>query len=424
MKKGFVFCLMVLFAGGMFLSVPAAAKDDALIGVTTGKRKVINHNIQGAKKQAVDDALKTALQNAFASLVSREVFAANLDFFYEQILSKTSDYIQAYRVLGGMESKGYYLVGVETKVDRTQLEKKLTDARILKAGKDKPTILFFIAEKTMDDLDPKYWWAQNPVPYVSDAEQIIVSQMLEDAYHVTGNGPDRPDPSFYNIDFESVWDVSAARNLGAQMKADMIVIGKASSVEAINRMGEERTFDAIVRLEAWHLETGEKAVSVQAKAAAKSQVPIIGHTSAIKNAAEVAATDLSTKVGTYWTEQLRKEHAFDVRIEGSSFLPRFIALKQRIMQMPGIENMQPREMGSDFALLEVFYKGKPSQFADTVMLKTFEDFGLEIMDVTDNLITIRFIEKQEPSLFEDNPPVSPDSEAGQVPPVQAQEESE
>ena len=405
-KKGFIFSVMFLLAGWVFVFQPvqAAAQTDVLTGVTTGKRRVINHNIQQAKQKAVSDALETALQNAFASLVPRQVFAANLDFFFEQVLSKTNNYILAYRVLGGVESKGYYLVGVETKVDLTKLEKKLTDARILNANKDKPTLLFFIAEKTPDDPAPRYWWVKNLVPYESQAEQSLVNQMARDNFLIIGNGPERPDPSFYNITFDTIYDIAAARQLGVQMKADMIVFGKASSSEAINRMGDERTFDGLISLEAYHLETGEKAVTIQLDAAVTSMVPVIGHTNAIKNAAALAATDLSQKLSTYWADQLRREHAFDVRIEGMDFLPRFIALKQRFVQMPGIENMQPKEMGSNYALLEMFYKGKPSQFADRVMLKTFKDFGLEILDVSDSLITIRFIEKQEPSLFDDTPP--------------------
>lgn len=411
MMIGFMFALSAFFAQPLL----AATKSGVLTGVTTGKQRVVNQNIQKAKQKAVAQALETALQNAFASLVSREILAANLDFFYEQVLSRTSDYIKAYRVMGGMKSKGYYLVGVETKVDLALLEKKLTDARILKTGKGKPTILFFIAEKTLDDLQPKYWWGKNPIPYISDAELIIISKMLRDDFRVAGTGSDRPDPSFYDIAFSTIYDVSAAKKLGVQMKADMVVFGKASSTESINRMGDERTFDAIVSLEAYHLETGEKALSLSRTAAAKSQVPVVGQINAIKNAAQLAAQDLSEKLSGFWSDQLRREHAFDVRIEGDSFLPRFIALKQRFVQMPGIENMQPREMGSDYALLELFYKGKPAQFADTVMLKTFKEFGLEIMDVTDSLVTIRFIEKQESFLFDEGQPVKDRPRADEPP---------
>lgn len=410
LKKTAVIGILVVLACTVCLdSVYAARQSGVLTGVTTGKRRIINSNIQQAKRNAVDDALDMALQNAFAGLVSRQVFAANLDFFYNRILSRASDFIIAYRVLGGIESNGYYLVGVETRVDQARLEKKLTDARIINPNKDKPTILFFIAEKTPDDLLPKYWWGNNPLPYSSVAEEIIINRMKSDRFMITGEGPERPDPAFYNVTFGSIYDINAAKDLGIEMKADMVVFGRSTSTEAINRMGEEKTFNAVITLEAYHLDTGEKVVETRVEEAAKSDMSTQGYLSSIRKAAETAARDLAEKIDTYWAGQLRKEHAFDVRIEGMKFLPRFIALKKQLRQMNQIENMQPKEMGSNFALLEVFYKGKPEQFADTVMLKTFDDFGLEILDVSENLVTIRFIEKGLP-VPEDEPvePAEPD----------------
>jgi len=404
-KKTTAVSLIVLFISIIFILEPlfAAGPSQVLTGVTTGKRRVINHNIQQAKQKAVSDALKVALQNAFATLVSRQVFASRLDFFYDQVLSHTSDYIITYRVLGGIENKGHYLVGVESKVDLALLEKTLTDARILNANLDKPVVLFFIAEKTPSDLLPKYWWGKNPIPYQSFAEEIIINKMVQDRFVIIGNGLERPDPSFYNITFNSIYDTVAAKNLGVEMKADMIVFGKASASEAINRMGEEKTYNARINLEGYNLETGEKVVTSQVQAVAVSDMDEQGNIQAIVKAAALSAQDLSEKIGTYWTQNLRKEHVFDIRIEGENFLPRFIALKQRFKQMSGIENMQPKEMGSNYAILEIFYKGKSSQFADAVMLKTFESFGLEILDVTDDIVFIRFIEKnKETSLLDDS----------------------
>ena len=401
-KKTTAIGSIVLFISIIFISEPlfAAKGSDVLTGVTTGKRKVINHNIQRAKQKAVSDALMVAVQNAFAILVSRQVLASNLDFFYDQVLSHTSDYIITYRVLGGIENKGHYLVGVESKVDLSLLEKTLTDARILNINKDKPVILFFIAEKTPSDLLPKYWWGNNPIPYHSLAEKIIISKMLQDRFIVTGNDQERPDPSFYNITFNSIYDIAAAKNLGREMKADMIVFGKASSSEAINRMGEEKAFNAQIDLQGYNLETGEKVVTSKVQAVAKSDMDREGNIQAILKAASLSALDLSEKINVYWAQNLRKEHVFDVIIEGENFLPRFIALKKRFKQMSGIENIQYKEMSSNGAVIEVFYKGKSSQFADAVMLKTFDSFGLEISDVTDNFVTIKFIEKEQASLFD------------------------
>lgn len=387
------FIIFFIIAGAGLSPLYAAGRTDVLIGVTTAKRMIVNQNIQQAKQKAVSDALDIAVQNACAHLLSSQVFASNLDFFYDDILSHTEDYIITYRVLGGVESKGFYLVGVESKVDLGLLEKTMTGARIINADKDKPVLLFFIAEKMPVDLLPKYWWGKNPNPYESIAEDLIVTKLRQDRYVITGIGPQRPDPSFYDIKFGSIYDVSAAKELGSKLKADMIVFGRADSSEAINRIGEERTFHAQINLEAYNVETGEKALISQIQAVVKSDTDQEGNIQAMLKAAELSYTDLDAKIKTYWQQTLRKEQSFDVRLEGDQFLKRFIAMKKRFRQMPGIENMQPKEVGSNSAVMEVFYKGSPTKFANTVALKTFDSFGLEIMDVTDTLVTIRFIGK-------------------------------
>ena len=404
LKKSSSIGFIVLFITVLFISEPSSAVEDSsiLMGVTTGKGRITSQNLQQAKQNAVYEALKVAVQNAFAKIVSKQVFASNLDFFYSQVLPHASDYIITYQVLGGIENKGYYLVGVESKVDIHKLEKTLTDARILNANKDKPVILFFIVEKTPSDLLPKYWWGKNPIPYQPLAETIIIEQLIQDRFIITGNDSVRPDPSFYNITFNSIYDVAAAKGLGKKMDADMIVFGKAVSEEAINRMGEEKTFNSQIDLEGYNLETGEKVVTSQVQAVVKSDMENEGNIQALIKAASLSAQDLSKQLNEYWTGYLRKEHAFDVTIKGKNFLPRFIALKQQFKQMSGIENMQPKELGTDYAVMEIFYKGKSSQFADAVMLKTFDSFGLEFSDITDTLVTIKFIEKNADPLIDDS----------------------
>jgi len=402
LKKTNSIGFLILFISILFLSQPISAAQDSsiLAGVTTGKRKIYKNNLQRAKQNAVSDALRIAVQNAFAKIVSRQVLASNLDFFYDQVLTHTSDYIITYRVLGGIENKGYYLVGVESKVDIHKLEKTLIDARILNANKDKPVILFFIVEKTPSDLLPKYWWGKNPIPYEPLAEAIIIDKMIQDRFIVTGNDRVRPDPSFYDIIFQSIYDVNAAKNLGKKMNADMIIFGKAVSEEAINRMGEEKTFNGQVNLDGYNVETGEKVFTSQVKAVAKSEIESEGNIQALIKAANLSAQDLSEQLDAYWTRYLRKEHSFDVTIKGENFLPRFIALKQQLNQMSEIENMQPKELGSNYAVMQIFYKGQSSQFANALMLKTFDSFGLEFSDISDTFVTIKFIEKNAGAIVE------------------------
>lgn len=384
----------------------AARSSDILTGVTTGRQQIIGQDMPGAKRKAVRQALELAVQNAFATLVSRQVFASNLEFLYDRLLPGARDFVITYRVLDGIQHKGKYLVGVESKIDLALIEKRLRDAKILKAGKDKPTVLFLIAEQTPEDLLPRYWWGNNPEPYTSLAETILKDELLRNRVLFAHSGPDYPDPSFYNIQFESIYDADAAIALGHALKADMVVMGKAGASESFNRMGDEKTFEAVISLTGYDLASEKNVFQTSATATAKSDMDTQGAVEALTQAARDAGQDLSRKIDTFWSQTLRKENSFDLTIEGENFLTRFISLKRRIQDIRDIENMQPKEIGSAHAVMEIVYKGSPEQFADAVMLKTFEGFGIEIVDVTEETVQIRFVEEhQEPAVSEPEPTV-------------------
>ncbi len=416
-KRKIVTGFIVLFIIFRVLTGSASAARDSgtFISVTTGRKMVVNHNIQQAKQGAISDALGAAVQNALSELLTTQVLASNLDYLYSEILSHPSDFIITYRSLGEIEHKSAFLVAVESRVNIEMLEKTLSDAKILDAGKDKPDLMFFISEKNLLDDLPRHWWGEDSSPNTSLVEKTLTEKMIQNRFVLIGNGPERPDPSFYSIIFRSMEDIDAARALGREMKADMIVFGHAVSSLATNRMGEEKTFDAQILLDVYDVNTGDKIVSSKVQAVAKSKTDEEGNAQALVKAAGLSAEDLTEKINTYWSRNLRKEQAFDLKLTGDHFLPRFIALKQRFKDMPEITSMVQKEMGSNSALVEILYKGKPSRFANAVMLKTFDSFGLEITGVTDDLVTIRFIEKdQAPSI---QPPVGstspPEEKKGQ-----------
>jgi hypothetical protein len=384
-----IWLLTMLFVSHAAIAVSRAGM---MTTVTTGNREIVNGDVPQARQAAVSDALELAVVNAFSQTVSPQVFASHLGFLYEQVLPAAQDYVVTYRVLGAADHKDRYLVGVESRINMGLLEQTLTDAGILNIGTDKPAILFLIAEKTPNDLLPRYWWGNNPEPYVSHAEKKIIEIMKDSRFKIAGMELERPDPGFYDIRFHSIYDTAAAMDLAQKLHADMVVLGRAGAQESKNRMGDEKIFDAVITLTAFDLDSGQKVVVSENQASAKNNLDQDGSIQAIITAAKLAGTDLAEKLDQFWTRNLRKENHFDIQIEGNGFLPRFIALKKRLAQIPEIENLQPKEIGSDRAVMEVVYKGTPSHFADSIMLKTFDGFGIEIGEITDRFVHIRFID--------------------------------
>ncbi|MGM0393983.1 MAG: hypothetical protein ACQEQ5_06085 [Thermodesulfobacteriota bacterium] len=371
----------------------AASKTAEIQVLTFGVQPIAQEDTSKARQAAVSAALEQAVARAFSQVVSPQVFASNLAFLYTRILPAAQDYIVTFKVLGESTHQNQYLVGVESRVHSGMLEQTLAEAGILKTETEQPKVLLLIAEQTAQDLLPKYWWGNNPEPYHSHAEIRMAEMLAQKRFQLTGLGPERPDPRMYDIRFPSIYDPDAAVDLAKKVDADLVVLGRAGATESSNRMGDEKIFDATVYMDVLDVTSGESVAGCEHQASAKAETggrP--GDVLAIVQAADLAAADLAAQIDRAWTQKQRKERAFDVRIEGNEFLPRFIALKKRFAEIREIENVQPREIGSDQAVLEMVYKGTPDDFAQRIMLTAFDGFGIEIIEVSDTLVSIRFVD--------------------------------
>ncbi len=398
-----LFGLALLYAGPLTPSQALAA--DVLTHVTTGSGEIRGQDPSSAKQKAVKQALGQAVEQAVAQLVSRDVFASNLEFLYSRILPATQDYVVIYRVMAGMAYNNRYLVSVESKINQALLEKQLKIAGLIKTGTDYPVVLMLMAEESPDTPLPRAWWTGDTGPYTSPAETTIKAILQQHRILFARSDTIHPDPTSYNITFTSPYDTQAAMDLGRVLKADLIVLGKAITWESANRMGDQRTFDANIDLTVFDIKTQAQVLHTAAKSTAKSRMEYEGAAQALEEAAEKAGMDLAQKIETFWRQALRREKQFDLIIEGDQFLTRFISLKRRMRDIRDIENMQPKEIGAKHAVMGMTFKGNASQFANALLLKTFEGFGLEILEVTDDQVKIRFTEPQSPA---GEQPIAPD----------------
>lgn len=376
----------------LLVSVAAVSTAAEIKILTTGVQPISGGDTSEARQAAISSALQQAVGQAFAQMVPPRVFADNLVFLYDRTVSGAEEYIVTFRVLGEIAHQNKYLVGVESHVDSGMLEQTLKEAGIFGMDADHPRVLLLIAEQTAQDPLPRYWWGNHPEPYFSHAEIRIADLMKQKRFNVIEWGPERPDPRAQGIRFQSIYDPEAALDLAKSMGADLVVLGRAGAAESINRMANEKIFEGTVRLNAFDVTTGDPVAESAHQIGAKAGDDRTGDVQAIVQAADLAAADLAGQIDRFWTQKQRKKTTFDVRIEGDQLIPRFIALKKRFAEIREIETVQPREIGSDQAVLEMVYQGGPDQFADRIMLKTFDGFGIEVVELTDTLVSLRFVE--------------------------------
>jgi len=388
--------LLIVFIFAVFCfpltGVMAAGQDSVYI--TTGQHKINGQNALGAKKAAVGDALEKAVQSAFASVVSQQKLGENLDFLYDQILAHTMDFVSTYRVINGMAHNGAYLVGVESKIRLDLMKRRLGDSGIFNQARNNPKVLLLIAEQGPEDTQPRCWWwqpeGQSHISTTSIAEKSLkgIFEQARISLVVTGNN--YPDPAAYHVVFSAMEDQAAAMALGQALGADMVVFGMASARKSANRMGNEKTFAAGVSFTVLDMASQKEEIQTTATATAKS-TDSRGAGQALAQAADTAGQALKEKIEMFWAQAMKEKKSFDLYVEGDNFLTRFIALKRQLKDIREIDDISPRELGSSHAIMEVSYKGTPAEFANAVMLRTFEHFGIEVFMVSDDAVRIKFV---------------------------------
>lgn len=392
--KPFIPVLLAVFL--LLAPVPgkSAENNDVFKTVATGKQAVIQSDIPAAKRSAVDAALKESVEKALLSLLSPKAFASNLEFLYKNLLSDVSDYVVNYRVMAELEKSDTYIVAVSAGIDNKSLHAFLTRYEIIDTEKDKPSVVLFISEKTGEDILPKYWWGKNPMPYDSRVASAVSGIMTSRGFTVLPASFSDPGPEKENIKFGKIHDTEAALRLGRELEADIILMGKAVASVSANRMGSEQAYEARVNIEAFSTLDGKKIASTSVKATFGSKEEREGSLEALAKSGKLAGEKITGKIEKYWNEDvLKKQQSIEAKIEGGDYLSSFILLRKILQKMPEIEGIQTRELGSEEAIVEILYKGNAAGLADALLLKTFDSFGIEIYDVEDKSLTIRFLPK-------------------------------
>ncbi|MEA2061966.1 MAG: hypothetical protein U9P10_16005 [Thermodesulfobacteriota bacterium] len=371
-------------------------RTDTLKVISFGKRSVINDDLPEARNQAVSDSLDFSVERAVVEILKPSDLSAALGLIFDKVMDDAQDYITTYRVLAEHTEKDRYMVAVEADVNMLALHRFFVDNGILNTEKENPSILLLISEQFPKEILPRYWWGNNPVPYHSFSCTAVQNYLKNQNFILISNYEKQDD-----VHFDFIHDSQAAVNLGRLLKADIVVMGKAVADRASNVMGDEKTYSASFSAEVINVESSEIISSVEEKGVAKSRLSEKGIENALKDAGEIAAERIARIIKQEWLKHSSKARLVEVTIAGSDYLSNFIMLRRVLNQMKGIEDVKTMEIGSEKALVNIMFRGSAKKLADFLMLKTFDDFGLEIFNVDDDSLSIRFVPE------EDKEPVKP-----------------
>jgi len=386
------FIATVMFLFGIDTADAQQAKDTFIV---MGTGNVKKENVSAARQEAIKNCLITAIGLKATDLMNIDSMVQNFETLNKALYTNIDKFIRGYKVLTEARSESTYRVMVQVTVSSKMVKRKLSAAGIMQGKMVMPKILFFIAEQSLEDGSPKFWWGRG-MPFVNTAsEKAIVEVMKEKGFKIIKHGPRIQNMAFRVIAGMPDLKDQEAIDFAAKMNADVIITGSSIANNLSNTMGADmKSFKGLTAVRALLVKTGKLIGSTSRTAVTANVNEIIGGRDALSGAGTLAGEEISRQVVSGWLKKDEDTEKFEILLKGAGNLANFVMFRRMLSTIQGVEFVQVKELKSDKATISVDFNGKTKELAAALMLKAFESFGINIYEVSDSQLKIELIGSQ------------------------------
>jgi hypothetical protein len=371
------------------LCCPGLAQENDTIRVVdvVGSGAIQGDDMASARSQAILNALVSAVASVTTELRPLDQQVEKFELFNELFYDQTDRFIQDYKVLTENMSGSNYRAIVQVTVMKAKIKEILMGANLIVEDRVMPKVLFFMAEKKVEDILPIYWWGEDLVFVVPSSEEAM-AQILKEKGITIINHATVIEPVNYLLDVP----VQDAIELGKHMTADMVIIGTATAAKTTNVMdGDVKSFKGTVQVKAYRTETGKEIAFAARTAVSASQEEEIGGREALFNAGLLVGQELVLQLASAWESEASLQSLVEIKIHGTSELANFIKFRKALGKIPGVSAIHIKVMKADESIITVDFDGTAQALADELLLKTFESFGIDIYEVSPGNISVELV---------------------------------
>ena len=199
-----------------------------------------------ARDNAIQDALRKAVEQAVGTMVASETLVENFQVVRDNIYNKSQGYVKEYKIVKESPGKDLHAVTISATVSTESLKNDLGALGLLIARVGKPRTLFMIAEQNVGQEILLYWWGwwgRGGAAFAGQSVEMAVSEtVLKEEF--LNRGFNVIDISAVTGKFEisnayRIADLTdtGAREIGRKMGAEIIIKGKALAKEGPRTAG-------------------------------------------------------------------------------------------------------------------------------------------------------------------------------------------
>lgn|GEM_PF-461140 len=383
---------------GLLLPGTLRAQDVPQEGVTVtvqGRGSIIAGDKVKAEEDAVNDALRNAVEQVMGTHVNSSSLTENFMMIQDRIYTRTEGYISSYEVLSTTEDPDMITVQVRAVVKESELVGDLQAIGVLMERMSFPRMLVLIDEQIfvdeggeervpttidnattatafMEVLQPKGFRFVDPATVAMNTERAVLTSALEG-------------------------DMAQASQIGRAFQAEVVVLGTTVARRNTNEMqqlGNMISMQVSIAIRVIRADTGEIMTTTQDQEAGIGLSPIDGTHRGIERTMNKIMPRLEERILERWNEEVTSGTRVELHIvNGLDFMnvQRFIRLVPYYVR--GAQSVVQKSFTEGLTILEVQFTGTAMDLATELASKEWEEFEIAITGMTANQVQIRVTPK-------------------------------
>lgn len=360
-----------------------------------GMGTILANDVAAARDQAIDDALRKAVQQALGTQIKSETLVQNFQLVDDQILSWSAGYVKKYDILReGRTQADTYEVQMRAEVDLAELRTD-DDAVAALLEKENPRVMVMIAEQNIGDTDRFRYFEVD----LTAAETAIIDVLRSKNFEVVDAAQAKENQKRDEILSAVEGNAKAAAAIAAAQQAELIITGKAvAKVAAGYNLGGMKSCQANITTRIVSADDAKIIATASEHAAYPHIDELTGGTMAIEKAAKKCAETLVKKVADEAQKRFYNQTTVNLRVQGYrdyTELQRFSnSLK---FYMRGVKNINQRSAAGGYANLDIQIVGNAKQLARELASKNLSPFEVEVTNVTANRVDVKISQENVPA---------------------------
>ncbi len=350
---------------------------------------IVANNTAQARDQAIQDALRLAVEQAAGTMVSSETLVQNYEVLRDQVYSQSQGYIRHYEVTNETTEGNLYRVTIQASVAMGNLKNDLAALGLLMARKSMPRVMIMVAEQNIGMHYYSYWWGiKASTADLTVTENVLMQKLTSKGFHIVDHAVASKSLSIkapYKI--ESLSN-DAVQSIGNLYDAEIVIYGKALAKLAGSVMGSSmKSAQADVSLRVVNTDSGQVIASATHHAAAVHPNEVTAGAEALKLATEAISDQLLDQVVRRWNQDLSSGGLIRLELSGIPSYNHLVKFKEALQQrIRGVKGIYQRDFDAGHASLDISVPLSSQQLADELSGIDYGGFRVDVTSLTQNTI--------------------------------------